>query len=263
MTRLHPTTYDAEVVQVGGYGIRLRIADAGVVGGGGVPLLLLNGLTRPLESWGPFEEALARRTLVSLDAPGVGKSRTPLLPLSIAMLARLAASVLDHAGFERADVLGFSHGGAVAQQLAFQSPERVRALVLAATSCGVGATPGSQDALATESGLPDDAPHPIPRLDPVGTLWQYLAISTWSSIPFLGAIRTPTLVVCGEDDQIAPPANSALLARRIPGAQLVMLRAGHDLQRPGPAEGLARAVDRFLAEKPSPGEPEIKASSGC
>ena len=246
MTRLSLTAHDAEVVQLGGYAIRLRIAGAGE----GVPLLLLNGLTRPLESWGPFEQAMGRRTLVTFDAPGVGASRTPLLPLSIPMLARLAASVLDHAGLERADVLGFSHGGAVAQQLAIQSPARVRTLVLAATSCGVGATPGSLDALAIDSPVSGDVSPQVPEPDLVGTLWQYLAISGWSSIPFLGAIRTPTLVVCGDDDQVVPPANSALLTRRIPGARLVMLPAGHDLQRPGAVEGLARAVGSFLADEP-------------
>ena len=68
---------------------------------------------------------------------------------------------------------------------------------------------------------------------PLGALWHSLAISSWSSIPFLGAIRAPTLVVCGSRDRMVPPANSTLLARRIPDAELVMLSAGHDLQRRG------------------------------
>lgn len=78
-------------------------------------------------------------------------------------------------------------------------------------------------------------------------LWHSLAIFGWSSIPFLGAIRVPTLVVCGARDRVVPPANSRLLARRIPSADLVMLSAAHDLQRPGPARALADAVEHFLA----------------
>jgi pimeloyl-ACP methyl ester carboxylesterase len=73
-----------------------------------------------------------------------------------------------------------------------------------------------------------------------------MAISTWSSIPFLGSIRAPTLVVCGDLDRAVPPANSRLLAARIPNARLVMVRAGHDLQRPGPAAVVARLVEDFF-----------------
>jgi poly(3-hydroxyoctanoate) depolymerase len=227
------------VVAVSGLRIRMLIE------GTGIPVLLLNGLTRPLESWAPFMEALKGHTIVSFDAPGVGGSALPILPLSIPRLAAIAGSVLDEAGFETADVLGFSHGGAVAQQLAVDAPARVRHLVLVSTSCGIGATPGDQSVL--RSLRPPAGARSWPRTDAVGALWNSLAISSWSSIPFLGAIRAPTLVVCGERDHVVPPANSSLLARRIPGAELVILSAGHDLQRRGPAAELAAAVEPFLA----------------
>jgi pimeloyl-ACP methyl ester carboxylesterase len=214
------------------------------VEGDGDPVLLLNGLTRPLESWRPFAESLHGRTLISFDAPGVGESSTPFLPLSISTLATLAAAVLDEAGVDRADVLGFSHGGAVAQQLAAQAPARVRALVLVSTSCGVGATAAGNSAMSASRKRSDARSWPSP--DAVGALWHSLAFSSWSSIPFLGAIRAPTLVVCGSRDRVVPPANSTLLARRIPDAELVMLLAGHDLQRRGPADALAARVTEFL-----------------
>lgn len=214
------------------------------VEGEGEPLLLLNGLTRPLESWRPVTRELTGRTVISFDAPGVGGSRTPVVPMSMSMLAALAAAVLAEAGHRRADVVGFSYGGTVAQQLAAQSPEVVRRLVLAATSCGVGATPGTGEALGSYR-MPLDAAL-WPRPNRVGTLWHYLALTHWSSIPFLGALTVPTLVVCGTRDRLVPPANSALLARRIPKATLQLLAAGHDLQRTGPALSFARAVDAFL-----------------
>ncbi len=53
-------------------------------------------------------------------------------------LASIVAAALDELGFPRVDVLGYSFGGAVAQQLAHDSPGRVRRRVLAATICGVG-----------------------------------------------------------------------------------------------------------------------------
>ena len=237
---------DAKVA-VRGFSVRVR------VDGDGEPLLLLNGLTRPLESWGPFIEAIGHRTIVSFDAPGVGRSPTPMLPLSISMLAGIAASVLEDAGFDTADVLGFSLGGAVAQQMAADAAQRVRRLVLVSTSCGVGATPGGQAGLRSLRAPSEARSWPPP--DAVGALWHSLAISSWSSIPFLGAIRAPTLVVCGARDPVVPPANSSLLARRIPDARLVILAAGHDLQRRGTASLLAGAVEQFLADG-SPKEPQ-------
>jgi poly(3-hydroxyoctanoate) depolymerase len=225
-----------------GRGLRVRVR----VQGSGDALLLLNGLTRPLESWDRVADLLPDRTLVSYDAPGVGGSSTPILPVTVSMLAGLAASVLDHVGVTEADVLGFSHGGAVAQQLAVRASTRVRRLVLASTSCGVGATLGGQS--AWRAGTWDYRPWPRPDLR--GLLWNSLAVSTWSSIPFLGWITAPTLVVCGAYDRVVPPANSALLARRIPDARMVVLAAGHDLQRPAPAGALVAVVEPFLAERP-------------
>ncbi|MDQ3466237.1 MAG: alpha/beta hydrolase [Actinomycetota bacterium] len=230
---------EGDLVDVDGRRMRVRVE------GEGPPLLLLNGLTRPLESWETVTRALTGRTVVRFDAPGVGSSPTPRLPLSMSALARLAVSVLDAVGLDDADVLGFSYGGAVAQQLAVDAPERVRRLVLVSTSCGIGATPADQGAL--RGLLPRPAAHPWPWPDSVGTLWRILAISCWSSIPFLGAIRVPTIVVCGARDRMVPATNSALLARRIPGARLVVLPAGHDLQRAGQAGSLVEIVEPFLA----------------
>jgi len=215
--------------------------------------LLLNGLTRPLESWDPFIHALGDRTIVSFDAPGVGQSPSPVLPLSIAQLAELAVSVLDDVGLDQVDVLGFSHGGAVAQQFAFQYPSRVRRLVLVATSCGAGAT---LNGWSTFDGL--GAASTFDRSQATSAMWRTMAISAWSSIPFLGAIAAPTLVVCGINDRVAPIANSRSLCARIPGATLIVVPDGHDLQRPEPATELARVVDTFLGRAVA--EPPLRRS---
>ena len=230
----------SQMLDVHGLQVAMRVH------GEGDPLLLINGMTRPMQSWEPLIRELSGRTVISFDAPGLGASPTPVLPLSIPALAALAVDVLDAAGVDEVDVLGFSHGGAVAQQLAYDNPALVRRLVLAATSCGVGATPGSgRDglrSLRTSGGV-----SPWPRADAMGLFWQSLAFSNWSSIPFLGSIEAPTLVVCGTYDRVVAPANSRVLAGRIPGASLVVLPAGHDLQRADVAKQLAGVVEDFVA----------------
>jgi pimeloyl-ACP methyl ester carboxylesterase len=230
---------DAVVLSIGG----LRLAARAT--GSGDPVLLLNGMSRPMESWASFAVALQDRTVIAFDGPGVGASETPVVPHSMPMLADIAVRVLDAVGIEKADVVGYSHGGAVAQQMAVGHPTRVNRLVLLATACGVGAVPGHPRDVTQLLLTPNRATR-WPRPDPLGLLWQIAAISTWSSIPVLGCIDAPTLVICGEYDRAVAPANSRLLAARIPKARLVTIQAGHDLQKPGPAAIVGRLVKQFL-----------------
>jgi pimeloyl-ACP methyl ester carboxylesterase len=216
--------------------------------GDGEPLLLINGLTRPLTSWDILTRALGERRVVSFDAPGVGESPNSLLPMSIAELATLCVAILDELGLERVDVLGYSLGGAVAQEMAARFPTRVRRLVLAATSCGVGSTVAGWDLHDSAAILMNG----LLRANPLSTLWRVLAFSSWSSIPFLGSIEAPTLVVCGHGDRVAPIENSRALAARIPNATLIELDEGHDLQVAGPAEHLGRVVAGFLTRDLQP-----------
>ena len=103
------------------YGVRV----AARITGSGDPVLLLNGLNRPMQSWASFGDALRGRTVITLDVPGVGASETPVVPYSMPMLSDIAVRVLDEFGVATADVVGFSFGGAVAQQIAFGHPSRV------------------------------------------------------------------------------------------------------------------------------------------
>ena len=219
--------------------------------GDGPPVLLINGIGTHTGTWAALEAALPDLRLIEYDAPGSGRSATPRIPRTIPALARLAAGVLDAAGVEQADVVGYSLGGIVAQQLAARSPERVRRLVLAATGCGWGAIPGDLRAMR-EIAVPTqraaralyhrslgDLVGGRARRDTawVDELWQtrmhappttggYLgqlfAVAAWSTLPALGRIRHPTLVVAGGDDPVSPAANAVLLAERIPNARLRM-----------------------------------------
>ncbi|MGI8450506.1 MAG: alpha/beta fold hydrolase, partial [Streptosporangiaceae bacterium] len=112
----------------------------------GSPLLLLMGLGGNADMWDPLVAALPDRHIIAFDAPGTGRSSTPCLPVTISDLADLARGVLDYVGVSHADVLGYSYGGAVAQQLAVQHPASIRRLVLAATNTGSGSIPADSPA---------------------------------------------------------------------------------------------------------------------
>jgi pimeloyl-ACP methyl ester carboxylesterase len=118
--------------------------------GRGFPLLIINGIGANVDMLVATETALAResRTIV-FDAPGTGRSSTPILPLPIVSVAHVASELLDELGHPQADVLGFSHGGLVAQELARISPERVRRLALVSTACGWGSHFGDPAVLLT------------------------------------------------------------------------------------------------------------------
>ena len=105
-----------DFVRVGG--LRLRVARQG----SGAPLLLINGIGAPLEMWRPLARRLPGRELVMFDLPGSGRSQTPALPLRMAGLARVVTDLLDELGLRTVDVLGYSLGGLVAQELARRAP---------------------------------------------------------------------------------------------------------------------------------------------
>ena len=235
-------------------GHRVRVAQTGA----GHPLLLISGLGSHLDMWAPFAAEFPESRIIRFDMPGTGRSSTPLYPISIAALAQLAVAVLDHYGIPRADVVGFSYGGAVAQQAARDYPSRIRRLVLAATTCGIGSVPGSIPALtalatplrfysrpyfeqvaaalyggatgrnpdvrAQQMRIRDHAPPP----SSYGYAMQMMGANGWSSLPFLADIPHETLIINGNDDPLVPVENAQILADRIPRARLkIVKRAGH------------------------------------
>ncbi len=79
-----------------------------------------------------------------------------------------------------------------------------------------------------------------------GYLYQLLAGAFWTSLPFLGLIRQPTLVLTGDDDPIIPVINGRILARLIPHAELHIYRGGH-VELVTEASALVPVITRFLS----------------
>lgn len=245
------------------------------VTGQGDPLLLITGLGGSTDQWAPFAQQFQHRQVIRFDVPGMGLSSAPYAPIPVTAVADLAVAVLDDRGVERADVLGYSYGGAVAQQLAFEHPERLCRLLLAATNCGIGAVPGSYAAMASLATtlryyspmyfdrtaatlyggvtgrdrstrrrmMAERRRHPPSAY---GYQMQLLGTIGWSSLPFLARIPHDTLVISGDDDPLIPVCNAEMLARRIPRARLeIVTHSGH-LFLWDEATRLATRVSRFL-----------------
>jgi poly(3-hydroxyalkanoate) depolymerase len=265
---------EVRTIQVGE--VRLRTS----VRGSGRPLLLITGLGASLELAEAFEQELAARgrQVISFDAPGIGGSTPYRSPRRMPGLVRTVVGLLDALGLDEVDVFGVSLGGVVAQQLAHQAPHRVRGLVLAATAPGVGGMPGAPSALlglATPrryrdvehylqiagriyGGMARTDPHRLLRTvlgrvrppSVIGYVGQLYAIAGWTSMPWLHTLRQPTLVLAGDDDPIIPLVNGRILAWRIPGAKLHVVRGGGHLfilERPAEMAGL---VTSFLEGQP-------------
>src|SRR5438128_623148 len=110
--------------------------------GSGPPLLLVHGLMVSGEMFQPVIEQLATRHRVIVpDLRGHGRSRGLPPPYTAAQLASDLARLLDHLGIDSTAVLGYSQGGAIAQQLVLNYPQRCERLVLACTYAYNMATP--------------------------------------------------------------------------------------------------------------------------
>ena len=96
--------------------------------------------------------------------------------------------------------------------------------MLAATSFGWGSPLGDPFAVwsAATSGASLE-----PSPDPLGYWWQLLAISTWSSFPWISRVEQATLVLAGAQDRVAPVTAARLLACELPNAELVVVDGEH------------------------------------
>jgi pimeloyl-ACP methyl ester carboxylesterase len=221
------------------------------------PLICLQHFRGNLDSWDPaLVDRLAQdRDVILLDNRGVGGS-TGVVPDNVTDMARDALAFIDALGLDEVDILGFSLGGYVAQELALLRPRLVRRLVLAGTAPQGGpdlhrwsdtvyalATadqPTAEDLLslffspseesrakgaeylqrAYQRQDDRDAPTDLATRDA-----QLTAITAWgipdaSRLNRLAGITQPTLVANGDDDQMMHTQNSRLLAEQLRNAEL-------------------------------------------
>jgi pimeloyl-ACP methyl ester carboxylesterase len=248
------------------------------------PLVCLQHFRGNLDSWDPalVDRLAAERELILFDNRGVGAS-TGAVPDNVLDMARDALSFIDALELKELDVLGFSLGGHVAQDLVLLRPRLVRRLILAGTAPKGGpdlhrwtdevyalATPDqptAEDALALffssseasqQKGMEylqraytrqvdRDEPADLAARDA-----QLTAITAWgvpnsSDLERLAVITQPTLVANGDDDRMMHTKNSRLLAEHLPNATLrVYPDANHGFLDQYP-ELFAGDINEFLS----------------
>jgi pimeloyl-ACP methyl ester carboxylesterase len=229
----------------------------------GVPLILLNHWGAVLDNFDPqiVDGLASKHRVIATDYRGIGGSGGKA-PLTIAEMARDTIALIRRLGFEKVDLLGFSLGGFVAQDVALKAPGLVRKLILTGTGPAGGQdiekvwaaswplmikglltlrdpkfylffTSSADGRRAAKAFLRRIKERKVDRdkAAAFGALMrQRKAIEAWGrqAPQDLGSIKIPVMVVNGETDIMVPTVNSTDLARRIPLAELVLYKdAGH------------------------------------
>jgi pimeloyl-ACP methyl ester carboxylesterase len=236
--------------KVNGVNIAFRVQ------GEGPPLVLVMGYRLSSAAWpASFIEALGRQfCVITLDNRGTGLSDKPVDGYAIANMARDLAGLLGELKISHTYIVGYSMGGAIAQEFARQFPDRVLGLVLCATMCGGpraiyappsivrvmreldGLTPEeiarqiwkvtySREYLDQHRKMAEDQmrreiapPTPLHAAD-----LQFQAFAEFDCSKALPDIQAPTLVLTGDLDQLISPQNSKMIASLIPGARLIII----------------------------------------
>jgi pimeloyl-ACP methyl ester carboxylesterase len=239
--------------------------------GAGPPLLLVHGLMVTGEMFKPVIEHLATRHRVIVpDLRGHGRSRGLPPPYTAVQLASDLSLLLDHLGVDSTAVLGYSHGGTIAQQLALDHPARCGRLVLACTYAFNMATPRewleghlaplllhvfgtrgmSKFVTLASTQLDKERAHWLGSMiadqDPKLMLTAWREMMAFDSRRRLAEIACPTLIVAASNDRGVPVHHAKMLHDGIASSQLVIVDgADHALIFTHPEEFL-RVIDEFL-----------------
>jgi pimeloyl-ACP methyl ester carboxylesterase len=246
---------------------------------GAPALLLLHGFGSSLQAWDDWSLKLEQKyRVIRLDLPGFGLTgASPANDYSEEKDLAILTHFADKLGLEKFSVMGHSMGGKMAWSLAASQPERVQALVLMAPdgfpeTKDIGTKPYEVPAIMglikyvlpkylvrksiepafTEADALNDAlvNRYFDMLRAPGVRGAILERSNQTiytdPVPRLKAIKAPTLLIWGEQDQMIPSTNAQSYANILSNSTTVLVpKLGHLLQEEQPEKGLA-AVMQFL-----------------
>jgi pimeloyl-ACP methyl ester carboxylesterase len=232
------------------------------VHGQGEPLVLTMGSFGPHQGW--FFQTRAFKKyykVIVFDNRGIGRTEKSPEPYSISTMADDTVGLMSHLGIDKAHVLGMSLGGAVAQHIAVNYPQRVQKLVLVCSGSGaedaIHVHPEMLEVLGVKEGSREVdlrsldfrkvmrtivmlsfnkrlyrmfivplAEYWFKRFNVEDFLKQLEAVRGYSALDRLHQIRAQTLVMTGAEDRIVNPHSSEVLASLIPNSRLVKVEGG-------------------------------------
>jgi len=202
---------------------------------------------------------------VAVDLPGHGRSAGHGYA-TIAEYRDFLRDFLAAVGLGRVVIAGHSMGGAIALDLALKYPELLRGLVLVGTGARLRVAPfvleavrkGEARALGKYSYAPGTDPALVAEAEKEFDLMSkevrykdFLACDRFDVMGRLGEIRTPTLILCGEEDVLTPVKYARYLEGNIPGARMVTVSAAGHMVMWEQAEAVNRALVEFLGALPT------------
>lgn len=247
--------------------------------GQGEPILLIEGLGYASWMWWQQVPLLSKsHKIIVFDNRGVGLSDKPDSEYTVKLMAEDAAALLSTIGISRAHILGVSLGGFIAQQLAIDHPDLVNRLVLWSTAFGgpnmVPMSAATAQKILNPQGAtleekmrfnlstavaPGTAQHRpalvnsiisnmMSNLQPLHAYRrQMMAGALFNAEDRVGQIKAPTLIMAGDLDEVVPPANAALLAEKISGSQVHIVKGAGHLFFMEQAEEANRVLMDFLS----------------
>ncbi len=226
-------------------------------------LILVHGAGGTLMNWPPGIRRLPDRSVYAIDLPGHGRSSGPGLE-SIPDYLDALLGFADALDLPRFTLAGHSMGSAIAIEMALRHPERLAGIVLIGAGARLSVKPSILTGLREQYdetcawlvkqlfGPETDRRLPIGYLRYLSLLNQsllygdFLACDAFDRTDQISSIRTPALIICGEDDRMTPPAASRFLHEQIVGSRLELIdNAGHMVMLEKP-ETVASMVAGFL-----------------
>jgi pimeloyl-ACP methyl ester carboxylesterase len=159
--QIHPNIQNIPVqkVQVGDIDVAYKMF------GKGDPIILFNGASDNMDAWDPsfISDLSSNHTVIVFDQRGIGNTTAGSKPYTEQQLANDTAGLLDALKIPKADVMGYSLGSYLAQQLTMMYPEKVNRLVLVASSCGgIDHTPKPAEFIKLQSDIVNKSLNNIP-----------------------------------------------------------------------------------------------------
>ncbi len=179
-------------------------------GDGDTTVVWIHGIGNSHHAWDELLSQFQGLNHLAYDVRGMGDSEGSDGPISLELWAQDCDALMGSLGIERAVIAGHSMGGAIAQRLAIDFPERVQGLFLLATSSRVG-----EAATANWMKGADEIEATNPRLAAARR-----AVAKYNMDEELRGVLVPTLVMVGDNDATTPAGGSVIISRCIDGSEL-------------------------------------------